>query len=190
MMLSNSTGIFSSKLLTRSSSTVLLAGQHCGDLSLGGFDTSSSMSTFPRPVLQYVTQDAIQAFRWASQCYGQQSDLCDTFIVPALPYDIDRNASCPFDDKICRAANNNLLLDTGAIDSKAHLGFNAGPHFTLHYQTHCAPLETEGYTSTDQSNSSSPTILYNYSKDGYTFWSTPPQDLSMSPDVAAHYDVL
>ena len=70
------------------------------------------------------------------------------FISQSLPYQVDKHASCPFQEKICRLANDNLLLDTGAIDSVEHLGLNYGPRFTVHHRMHCAPLETEGYTKT------------------------------------------
>ncbi|KAF3000316.1 hypothetical protein E8E13_009145 [Curvularia kusanoi] len=44
--------------------------------------------------------------------------------------------------------DDNLLLETDAVDSVHHLGLNDGPHFTLHSRMHCAPLKTEGYTLT------------------------------------------
>lgn len=99
----------------------------------------------------YQSQKCVDAFTYAAQCYrqdGTQSEMCNTFIKQTLPFTSDRNASCPFSKHICTSDFDNILLDSSFLDSAQHLGMNKGPRFVFRYQTHCAPLKTEGYTET------------------------------------------
>jgi hypothetical protein len=123
-----------------------VASQLCGKLPIYNISDYGFAEVYA--MVPHISQIVLESSTYATQCYGQQKGACDTFISPTLPYRVDKNASCPFKDSICKSANNNLLLDTGAIDSVEHLGLNDGPHFTLRQRTHCAPLKTEGFTET------------------------------------------
>lgn len=98
----------------------------------------------------YQSQTCVDAFTYATQCYVEagisKAEACGTFALSALPYTSDRNASCPFASEICKSNVGNILLDSGVLDSLLHLGLNSGPRFTLRHRTHCAPLETNGFT--------------------------------------------
>jgi hypothetical protein len=73
---------------------------------------------------------------------------------------------------MCKLSHDNLLLDTGEVDSVKHLGLNKGPRFTLRYQTHCAPLVTKGFMSTvPLENTTRKFIDYRYGKDRDGKWS-------------------
>jgi hypothetical protein len=157
-------GVFSSKLLTSSTNEVLIAGRHCGVLAQSA---NSTTSTFKEPgqkeLASLASQRVSACFAYAVECYEQQSGACDTYATSILPYKVQRNASCPFADKICRFSADNIILDSGVIDSISDLGLNDGPHFTVQHQTHCAPLKTEGYTEQmSYPNSTDRHFIYNY----------------------------
>lgn len=103
------------------------------------------------------------------------------FISQSLPYHVDKHASCPFQEEICKLVNDNLLLESGVIDSVEHLGLNDGPRFTVHHWMHCAPLETKNYTKTAplQGTSSRSLVGYFYgAKDG--------KDATFTMEVPTH----
>lgn len=85
---------------------------------------------------------------YALACYqGQKAtqSSCQLYTKPKLSYKINRNASCPFDEKICRSAFDNLEMDSDYLDSWGDLGMNAEPRFQIRLKHHCAPLVTRGY---------------------------------------------
>jgi hypothetical protein len=96
----------------------------------------------------YLNQKAAENLAYAQQCYQLEDhelpDNCRVTTIPALPYKIDRNASCPFSAGMCKLPSGNLLLDTGVLDSYQHFGLNMGPHVTVQVKEHCGPLVTAG----------------------------------------------
>lgn len=117
----------------------------------------------------YFSQKAIDALTYATQCYGEDdaagSELCETFIRSTLPFTANRNASCPFSGNICKSDFGNILLDSGELHSRVHLGLNQDLQFTLRYKTHCAPLNTVGFTEIlTVGNSSQPRHVYRYGR--------------------------
>ncbi|KAI3321171.1 hypothetical protein HD806DRAFT_546613 [Xylariaceae sp. AK1471] len=141
---------FSSQISTASSKGVRVAGRNCGFL-----DTSSTNGS----VDIVGTWEAIKltnAANYAQQCYSSADGLtlgvldCSFFVTKNLNFTIDNTAACPFKNDICRSNNTNLLLDTGYITSDLHLGSNASPANSIRIRNvlHCAPLKTEGYTTT------------------------------------------
>jgi hypothetical protein len=145
-------------------------GRHCGTLPYGY--PTNELAQGGR-VMEYNTQKSWEDYSYASQCYRNKTQVaCDKFVSPALPYSADRRAPCPFAPEMCRLSHDNLLLDTGEVDSVKHLGLNKGPRFTLRYQTHCAPLVTKGYVFTvPLVNTSRKVIDYRYGKDRDDEWS-------------------
>lgn len=142
-----------------------MASPGCGQLQ---WDNSSRTERLIA-LAPHMSRIVLQSSTYAAQCYGQTKGACDMFISQSLPYHVDKHASCPFQEKICKLANDNVLLETGAIDSVEHLGLNDGPRFTVHHWMHCAPLKTENYTKTVplQGTSSRSLVEYFYGpKDG------------------------
>lgn len=99
----------------------------------------------------YLNQKTAEDLAYAQQCYQTEDrdrpDSCRVTTIPALPYKIDRNASCPFSAEMCKLASGNLLLDTGILDSYEHFGLNTGPHVTVQVREHCGPLVTAGFSN-------------------------------------------
>lgn len=92
------------------------------------------------------------ASNYVQQCYSANSTGltdCNYFVSQRLPGFVDDAAPCPFKDSLCRSDSKNLALDTGFIDTDAHLGLNAPPEerLLIRHKLQCAPLLTEGYSS-------------------------------------------
>ncbi|KAL0257341.1 hypothetical protein SLS55_008152 [Diplodia seriata] len=87
---------------------------------------------------------------YAQDCYLNVSDLgsCNAFIQPQLPVQIDRNASCPFQDGICESEYGNMAFDT-YLDSHVDLGLNAPAHERVRFRrvSSCAPVKMDGHRS-------------------------------------------
>jgi hypothetical protein len=144
-----------------------MASPNCGQLPWE--HSSGDAASFVITAVPHLSRIVLESSTYAAQCYGQTKGACDMFISQSLPYQVDKQASCPFQERICKLENDNLLLETGAIDSLEHLGLNDGPRFTVHHRMHCAPLETENYTKTVplQGTSSRSLVKYFYGpKDG------------------------
>lgn len=166
--------IFSSRVTTvNAPNEVLLSGNRCrivitDEAALGDLDLA-------RAIFQpYHTKTLQEYLNYAVRCYGQDtnSDSCQKFYAQQLSFSIETNASCPFDDKLCLSLSDNLVLDTGYIESGKHLGFNAPQSDSFQYRmrTHCAPLRTEGYmeghtpSTTDSNNQRLPVARCFYGK--------------------------
>ncbi|KAH9879753.1 hypothetical protein J1614_001776 [Plenodomus biglobosus] len=158
-------GLLSSRILTNSSNEVLIASRKCGvhiNEPDSGVGTTES-------IMLYQSQKCVDAFTYATQCYRGgdivQNELCEIFVSRTLPFISERNASCPFAKEVCKSDFGNILLDSGIIDSRLHLGLNQNPQFTLRHRTHCAPLKTAGYIDTvNATNSSRSRQAYRYGK--------------------------
>lgn len=123
-------------------------------------------------------QQTLEYFTYAIQCYRNETlaghQNCQTLTQPTLEFMSDFNASCPFSSDICKFTADNLLLDTGYLDSYKDLSMNRGPRFLLRRKVHCAPLVTDGYTKvyTDPQDTSYQYIDYMYgntSTTSYTY---------------------
>ncbi|KAI1778679.1 hypothetical protein F4818DRAFT_306952 [Hypoxylon cercidicola] len=135
---------FSSRISTTVGNQVLIDGSRCGFLAGGG------------PVKGTWQIDKFtNAANYAQQCYSSSNGSvsgvldCTLFVTKNLDIVVDESAPCPFKNGICRSDNANLLLDTGYISSDSHLGINSHPDEVIRIRNtlHCAPLVTEGYTS-------------------------------------------
>lgn len=146
-------GGFSSNISTAVGDEVLLKGDHCGSVN-----STISTNEDAGLIWRNNAEDLNNAANYAQQCYGSSGTLtveCNKFIISRLPTAIvNENASCPFDEKLCRSQHGNIQLDTGHLDSNDHLGLNAPQdrRFSLRFVLTCAPLQTEGYTSSFNEN--------------------------------------
>ncbi|KAH7093216.1 hypothetical protein FB567DRAFT_575963 [Paraphoma chrysanthemicola] len=168
--LTTAASFFSSDLFNSTPSEVLIAGRHCGTLPFGYPDNEVAQGG---RVTGYNSQKSWEDYSYATQCYHNKTNAgCDKFAYPSLPYTSDRNARCPFAPEICKLAYDNLVLDTGEVDSVKHPGLNRGPRFTLRYRTHCGPLVTKGFVfSVPLPNTTQNFLDYRYGKDRDGAWS-------------------
>ncbi|KAK8859427.1 hypothetical protein PGQ11_010161 [Apiospora arundinis] len=182
-------GGYSSQITSVAGDEVLIKGDNCGLWN----NTAASTS-----YLDYVTSTSSDANDWADamnyaqQCYtGQGINAldCSRFIVRGLPNNSpDGNAGCPFPSAICRDNATNLRLDSGYIDSNDHLGLNTPPdqRFSFRQVLSCAPLRTEGYTTTHKINNMS-FVRYNYGRNAFSTNSTFENFTWSVPDLNFQY---
>lgn len=147
-------GVFSAKIGSETGNEVLVTSSTCGQIYTPEV-TLNLKSTFLYP---FYSRDLTSAASYAQRCYSNSSSSsdCNTYIKKMLKSTVDRNASCPFHESICRHQSRNIKLDTGYIDSHGDLGINAPPdhRIAVRLVDHCAPLVSDGRTQ-----------LYNYSDD-------------------------
>ncbi|KAF2020285.1 hypothetical protein BU24DRAFT_448587 [Aaosphaeria arxii CBS 175.79] len=141
-------GVFSSQITTDTANEVLLKGDNCGPLvSNDEFDYASYSDLFLPMQCKRVTAYS----NYALQCYSRNissvSEDCHPYVKSKLKTTVIRNASCPFDEKMCKSKDKNLIVDSGYIDSLKDLGINTPKEnrFQLRLVHHCAPVVTEGY---------------------------------------------
>ncbi|KAL1633282.1 hypothetical protein SLS58_011148 [Diplodia intermedia] len=139
--------IYSSRISTAAGNQVLLSGSGCGKVDI--WDTNSTDRY--RAYLPYMFQAITTSAGYSQECYlnGLDGVGCERFMKRNMPAKVDRNATCPFDPKICKSQDSNLLIDTGFIDSRSDLGINTDQSGRFRYRRllHCAPLVTEGYSA-------------------------------------------
>ena len=163
--------LFSSQISSKVGNEVLLKGANCSiptptiDLSTVTGDLYDNWFVPRNRAWALRMQNAAN---YALQCYsttGERQLECATFTQRRLPVAADMRAGCPFNSTICRAADANLFLDTGYLDSHEHFGMNAAPSERFLYRkvVHCAPLVTEGYVRTVNISNDTSYTVYNYS---------------------------
>lgn len=160
---------------------VLLVGSRCS--AVGKYDDfPDKEAKYAYLVTQQIqrTTQIENAANYAQQCYsasaGKEAE-CDIFVQRRLPITADMNASCPFDSRVCKTQDQNLVLDTGYLDSHEHFGINAPPkdRFLYRRKISCAPLVTEGHkVFMNGSGTRLPGMAYNYQSNNNTrstyFW--------------------
>ncbi|KAI3329978.1 hypothetical protein F4824DRAFT_516016 [Ustulina deusta] len=148
---------------------VLISGNNCGmPIIARGVNISFDLTTFTPLEADFASSAAVQA----AQCYsnnsgGIASPSCKTFVYPRLLANVDRNATCPFGD-LCRSKGNNILFDTGLLDSHKDFGINAPEkeRFSWRKVTHCAVLKTDGHQSLVNISQDRSYIQYSYGNKG------------------------
>jgi len=150
---------------------VLVSGGRCA--AIGKYDDfpdkqANIYDAYYVPQQIQQTTQIENAANYAQQCYsssaGKEAE-CDTFVQRRLPISSDMNAACPFDSRICKTQDRNLVLDTGYLDSHDHLGINSRPEerFLFRRKISCAPLVTEGHrTLVNANNTRRAGMAYNY----------------------------
>jgi hypothetical protein len=142
-------GLLSSRVSSSSLNEVLIPGRYC-DVDLpGGMGQNISNWQY---IIPFLNQRSAEHLAYATRCYQEgpstQPDGCRTLTISALSYRMDRNASCPFTEGMCKSSFGNLIIDTGPLDSFEHFGLNKKPRLTVWGREHCAPLVTEGFQNT------------------------------------------
>ncbi|KAH8725985.1 hypothetical protein GQ44DRAFT_680159 [Phaeosphaeriaceae sp. PMI808] len=140
--------IFSSNVTSETLNQVLLKGARCGAYSLEQANSKYKELTL---LLPEQAAKANTYLNYGSQCYTNKTnaDGCNTYIKPRLPLTSTRGIPCPFGGNICKLDNDNLMMDTGYLDSLEDLGINTPlkNRFQLRTVHQCAPLKTQGYTT-------------------------------------------
>jgi uncharacterized membrane protein YccF (DUF307 family) len=171
-------GVFSSRVAANNSNEVILRGTGCGNQLSVEFEQATA------DFLHYKQRQHLEHLNVALQCYQNPKanhPRCHVSTKTKLPYTIQLNATCPFDDKMCRLTSGNLLLNTGLLDSLEDLGINRGPRFQLRAQRHCAPLVTKGFSTvyTDPDRPEDKFMRYTYGRSKYDDVSSDAQDAFM-----------
>ncbi|GAW24524.1 hypothetical protein ANO14919_141110 [Xylariales sp. No.14919] len=141
-------GGFSSRVSTSVGSEVLIRSANCGVLNQPGYEDTDQWAD-PLP---YEAERLNNAANYAQQCYSDSSSGlldCRRFITQQISVDINSKAACPFNNHSCRDNSNNIILDSGFIDSHRHLGQNAPSNERIRWRTVliCAPLDSARFTS-------------------------------------------
>ena len=139
------------QISTATGSEVLISSKNYGVVV-----PPASILSYYRSFYSYINRRYTFASAYAQQCYDSKlsSQLCSTYVQKALPFEVDRNASCPFPGKnICLHNPGNIRLDTGLLNYHIHLGINAPSAQLFAYRRvdKCAPLVTEGYMRVNSS---------------------------------------
>lgn len=170
--------VLSSWISTALNDEVLVSGKGCGMVAAKG-----EMSSTTGLVVPYWSRLISNADNYAQQCYSSTSTRmldCTLFVKDHLRGSIDYKAECPFKPEMCRTQASNLFLDTGLLDSGKDFGLNTAPSERLLFRSvlHCAPLVTEGYTSTRN------TTYANYTR--YHYGSTKIGASRLAPNDMTH----
>lgn len=142
-------GVLSSHIAAMTGNEVLLReSDTCGQW---GTKESITVNGYLDALANLTNQYLASAANYAQDCYQaapSANERCGSYTQPRITRSITLNASCPFEERICRTKNENIMFDTGMIDSHAHLGINAPPseRTLLRRLYQCAPLVTEGYS--------------------------------------------
>jgi len=106
----------------------------------GTFNSKAYLEGTARPIEQYV--DLHLSYFPAT---GSARDKFMQLIVPESAS--SWSAPCPFDGGICVSKDNNVLVDSGLLDSRSEFGLNYPSSQSFEYRrvTECAPLKTDGY---------------------------------------------
>jgi hypothetical protein len=154
---------FSSTISTAVSSEVLVKSIKCGFVTEGLSSTPEQLF----PLFSYGAEKYDSAANYAQQCYSNNTSGvldCGLFITKQITGTIDKNATCPFSNEVCRNSQSNIRLDTGYVDSHAHFGLNSPPNERILFRNvvHCAPLTTEGYTTLETNTPLGNVTKYHY----------------------------
>ncbi|KAF2107522.1 hypothetical protein BDV96DRAFT_506035 [Lophiotrema nucula] len=155
--------IFSSRVTTDTLNEVLLTGEKCGAIDPYKPNDTSKILTL---IMPHNAKLSSSSLNYGLQCYtnSTNTDGCNLYIKPQLPLKSNRGIACPFGDDICVLPNDNLMMDTGYLDSLEHFGLNTAPdeRFQLRLTHTCAVIKTEGYTETFNDTQFGPIVRYLY----------------------------
>lgn len=159
--------IFSAKISSLMGNEVLLSSSNCG--KIGAFnssaespqETAEQLDTIYNP---WIAERISSAASFVQTCYTGGSENCGPRIKKRLLSTVNKNASCPFQQQICRHLTGNIRLDSGYINTQADLGINTPIDLQINFRTitHCAPLKTKGYTRSVEYSTDKPYIQYLY----------------------------
>ncbi|KAI0549781.1 hypothetical protein F4679DRAFT_545541 [Xylaria curta] len=172
---------FSSSISTAIGDEVLIDGGNCGQID----PERLTAEEFQLVIVPWQSGIYNNAASYAQQVYSPNRTGAlqnGIFVKRTLNTISNKQASCPFENNICRSTTSNLLLDTKYIDICNDLGVNLRQDECILYRyvAHCAPLITEGR--------SRPTKLGGVSNyTGYEYGSSIPRN---SDPTQANYTII
>lgn len=161
--------LFSSRISSVMGNEVLISSPNCGvpDSDASVHTTYGQASTIFRP---WLTEQLTSWANYAQRCYPSTAlsssasrNSCVPTVKTSLSSSIDYNASCPFDERLCRDKVGNIKIDSGYIDSQ-DLGLNLpiNLRFSFRKLLQCAPLMSENYQKTVYYSQEKPYTRYYY----------------------------
>lgn len=138
----------SATITSSAGQAVLLESTYCSILG-NNFTTEEVMLI----ITPHQSIQANEVNNYAQQCYYPDSSSvfdCTTFVTPQITSSVNNEAGCPFDNHdVCKSQTTNIVIESNGIDSNTHLGLNypENERIQLNRRLHCAPLKTEGYTT-------------------------------------------
>lgn len=161
--------VFSSRISSKMGNEVLLSSTDCGrDLINNTNTTATQDAMIYRP---WSVERMTSYANYAQRCYSDSSytdsegrSSCNLYIKRNFSSTVDRNASCPFQEKICRHEYDNIKIDTGYLDSQADLGLNTPTDLRFKFRRvlQCAPLKSKGYQQPAFYSPDKPYVRYFY----------------------------
>ena len=127
-------GILSSRIASMTGQEVLIRSNFCGLNIMAAENKGSQLESsmhFTRKVYAtfepYLAQRVARLSEYAMRCYTDHPDAqdCHTYVKPKLSSSVNRAASCPFHDEMCRLKDGNVRIDTGYLNSHYDFGMNA-----------------------------------------------------------------
>jgi hypothetical protein len=147
-------GIFSSRI-TLAGDQVLARGTTCGWIANGTSLNNPGQDTLVA-TYEMGRWTAINALEYARDCYNvtslADSGSCGLYTLPAINLTTINHVPCPFSEDICGLPYA-IEVDTGLIDSNAHLGINTKPSSRIRFRKvlTCVPILSDRYSSSWES---------------------------------------
>lgn len=116
--------VLSAKAVLSHSTLGLIFSSNYGPLV---FFTDHNYGDIPYVIMATKTTEEVNtATEYVNSCYRSVSgSQCNSsYVVQRLPYKVTTGAVCPFDNELCASSNGSVTIDTGLLDSRAHLGHN------------------------------------------------------------------
>lgn len=158
--------LLSSKISSVMGNEVLISSPRCGlPVYTPGLSPVKPTTAQGLNILNPWFAEKITSYaNYAQKCYLSPStqDACTPFVQKKVSSSVDHNASCPFEESICRHKNGNIYLDSGYLNSQTDLGIN-GPvdfQFSLRIITQCAPVFTSNHEEIVQYSKDKPYVRY------------------------------
>ncbi|KAJ9641716.1 uncharacterized protein PV06_03738 [Exophiala oligosperma] len=137
-------GVFTGEITKSASRRMLARSGTCGTWQATGDATTYATTAM---YAQKKVNDTLSAANYVANCYdntlNSSSLQCNRFSRQSLPYTLQHNVSCPFDDSFCiDGATSAISFDTGLLNSHEDLGINAPTENRVQYRrrTVCSPL--------------------------------------------------
>ena len=143
--------IFSSRISSDVGNEVLISSPECG-INI----SNSSVNPTVEQALEIENAWSVERMtsyaNYAQRCYSDSladsagRSGCSPYTKRRLSSMIDRNASCPFEESICRSQHGNIRIDTGYFGSQ-DIGLNLPTdlQFKIRKTLQCAPLQSKNY---------------------------------------------
>ncbi|ETN37646.1 uncharacterized protein HMPREF1541_07269 [Cyphellophora europaea CBS 101466] len=158
--------LYSSAILDSSNVEVSISSSSCG-MWKSIYEVASNIEIDDFVVASGTALSNVisESINYQRACYHDTSgaaSACNTFTVPSVAPNVDKNAACPFSASICFANQESVKIDSGRLNSNHFLGINSLSSLDLRKVTECSPLTQSGHerwTSTEEVQQSWPNAI-------------------------------